>query len=89
MIALVETVIGSKVSRMSAHTFPSFTLAQVVRMKISRNVEGLLVATSGDFPGRIGTARSENALADRIAETIRDWFIEQGQRGPAFALGQQ
>jgi hypothetical protein len=67
-----------RVLRMSLHSFPSAGLAQVVRMTITRDAEGWLVAKSGDLPGRICTARSEDGLADRIEETIRRSFAEEG-----------
>ena len=49
-------------------------------MNITRDSKGWLVAESGDLPGRVCTARSQNALADRIEEVIRRWFAEQGTK---------
>ena len=53
-------------------------MAQVVRMNITHDSQGWLVARSDALPGRVCAARDEDALAARIEETIQRWYAEDG-----------
>ena len=59
--------------------FPPLKLVQIVRVTITQNASGLLIAQSADLPGRTALAINMSSLDEAIRDIIRGYFADQGE----------
>ena len=59
--------------------FPPLELVQIVRVAISRDPSGVLVARSPDLPGRASFAPDMASLDVEIRDLIEGFFAKQGE----------